>query len=480
MMGRVAVPVVLALTVLAGVLRFVLAQDNVWADELFLYEIVHGNSLGEALRIIHDTESTPPLYFVLAWIAARVGEDDFFWIRVPSLIMSTATVPLVYLLGLRTVGRTAALIAAGLFAVAPFNLFYGSEARGYAAIAFLCAASTLSLVELLRTGGRRWVLGLAVTTAAAAYTHYLVVFVLAAQFVWALWFHRDRVREVLIGYAGAAVLFAPWLPSALVQFQDNTSERIPGFSQVDQAVEGIASIWVGHPFASFGHIPGQAATWMIALGLAVAAGFALGAMRLRRTAPAATTWLILILAAATPVAALLYELGPNSILLPRYFSASVPAGLLAIGALLVAPRSPLVVAIATVAVVAGVGVGTVRTLEPDGRRPEYRAAAQQLDRVAPPGAPVIELSLFTGPPSRGLGYYFERPHEYFADRRPLGEAYDLGRRAGRLYVFLPEGGIAGFLPALELEERGFEQVDRREWPGTARMVLLTYAPADEA
>jgi hypothetical protein len=39
------------------------------------------------------------------------------------------------------------------------------------------------------------------------------------------------------------------------------------------------------------------------------------------------------------------------------------------------------------------------------------------------------------------------------------------------------GGIPGFLPALGLEGRGFEQVDRRSWPGTARMVLLTYAPA---
>jgi mannosyltransferase len=478
MMPPVALGLIVALTVLAGVLRLVLAQDNVWADELFLYEIVHGNSLGEALRIIHETESTPPLYFVLAWAAARMGEDDFFWIRVPSLMMSTATVPLVYALGLRTVGRTAGLIAAALFAIVPFNLFYGTEARGYAAIAFLCAGSTLCLVELVRTGRRRWVVGLALTTAAAAYTHYLVVFVLAAQLAWALWFCRDRVRAVLAGYAGAGLLFLPWLPWALAQYQDNTSERIPGFSQVDQAVEHIASIWVGHPFASFDRIPGQVATWLVALGVAVAAGFALVAALRRGTRPPPTTWLIVILAAATPAGALLYELGPNSVFLPRYFSASVPAGLLAIGALLAAPRRPGVAAAVTALVFAGVLAGTVRTLEPDGRRPEYRAAAKRLDRMAPPGAPVIELSLFGGPPARGLSYYLERPHEYFDDRRPVDpDAYELGREAGRLYVFLPEGGIPGFLPALELEERGFEQVDRRSWPGAARMVLLTYAPA---
>jgi hypothetical protein len=62
---------VLALTALAAVLRALMAHDSLWGDELYLYAIVHGHGLGDALSIVHDTESTPPLYFVLAWAAAR-------------------------------------------------------------------------------------------------------------------------------------------------------------------------------------------------------------------------------------------------------------------------------------------------------------------------------------------------------------------------------------------------------------------------
>ena len=52
--------------------------------------------------------------------------------RLPSLIAGTATIPLVYLLGVRTLGRTAGLIAAAVIALSPFMIYYSVEARAYA------------------------------------------------------------------------------------------------------------------------------------------------------------------------------------------------------------------------------------------------------------------------------------------------------------------------------------------------------------
>jgi mannosyltransferase len=468
---------VIGLTALAAVLRILMAQDNLWGDELYLYEIVHGHSLGRALSIVHDTESTPPLYFVLAWVAARIGQDDQLWIRVPSLILGTATVPLLCALGLRTVGRRAALIAAAIFAIAPFDLFYGSEARGYSAVAFFCAASTLSLVQLVRTRRRRWMFALAITTAAAAYTHYVVVFLLAANLGWALWWHRPRARMVLAAYAGAALLYLPWVPSALVQLQSNTSERVVGPGSAELMAEAVAKLGFGHPFLRLGEIPGRAATIAIGLGLVVAAAFALRNAIRRRTRPAPEIVLLVAGAAITPVAALLYELGPNSIFMSRYMSASIPAGLLVAGAVLAAARRPVVVGLATLAVLGGVAVGTVRMLEPDGRRPDYRSIARQLDRVAAPGAPVVELSIFVGPPAHELGYFFDRPHEYFATGRALDPAWEMGRRAGGFYVVVPEGGERAFMRLLQMEKHGFRLTQRQEWRGLAPLVLRTYVPA---
>jgi 4-amino-4-deoxy-L-arabinose transferase-like glycosyltransferase len=462
---------VLALTALAAVLRILAAQDSLWADELFLYEIVNGHGLGDALSIVRETESTPPLYFVVAWASAQLG-DDMTWIRVPSVLVSTATVPLLYALGSRTVGRAAALVGAALFALAPFDLFYGSEARGYSAVVFLCAASTLSLLELVRSGRRRWVVALALTVAGAAYTHYTVAFVLLVQLGWALWRHRERTRPVLAAYGAAALLYVPWIPGALDQLRDNTSERVAGLSGLRDVSEGIAGLWIGHPFAPLGVIPGRAAVIVIGLGLLLAAAFALR----DRARPSPATLLLVALTVATPLAALAYELGSNSILQPRYLSPSVPYGALVGGALLAAPRPRLVAALASLAVLGGVAVGTVRTLEPGGGRPDYRAAARELDRIAAPEAPVVELGIFTGPPGRELSYNFERPHEYFAVGEDVEPALELARENGRLYLVVPETALGGFLALLDLEQQGFRLVDRRDWPGFVGLVLLAYEP----
>jgi hypothetical protein len=270
------------------------------------------------------------------------------------------------------------------------------------------------------------------------------------------------------------VLYLPWVASALVQFGSNTSERVTGPGSAQLIAEAIAKIWFGHPFLRLGEIPGRAAVIAIGLGLVVAAAFAL--RNRRRTRPIPETILLVALAAVTPAAALLYELGPNSILGSRYLSASIPAGVLVIGALIAAARAPLVIALTTLAVLGGVAVGTVRMLEPDGRRPDYRSSARELDRVAPPGAPVLELSIFVGPPAHELGYFFKRPHEYFATGRPLDAAWGMGRRAGRFYVVVPKGGEQAFLRLLEMEKHGFRLVERREWRGLAPIVLRTYAP----
>ena len=47
----------------------------------------------------------------------------------------TATIPLVYLLGRETVGRTAGALGAAVLAASPFSLYYGVEARPYATLA---------------------------------------------------------------------------------------------------------------------------------------------------------------------------------------------------------------------------------------------------------------------------------------------------------------------------------------------------------
>src|SRR5207302_2677690 len=97
---------------------------------------------------IHHAEITPPLSFLASWLSTRAGTSPEL-LRLPALIAGTATIPLVYLLGLRTVGRRAALLAAPLTALSPLMIYYSAEARAYGLMMFFLLGATLSLLLAL-------------------------------------------------------------------------------------------------------------------------------------------------------------------------------------------------------------------------------------------------------------------------------------------------------------------------------------------
>src|SRR5437868_3034459 len=65
------------ITALAGVLRFAtLGLQSYDFDEAFTVAAVHG-SFAQMLHAVARTESTPPLYYALAWVWVRIfGADE--------------------------------------------------------------------------------------------------------------------------------------------------------------------------------------------------------------------------------------------------------------------------------------------------------------------------------------------------------------------------------------------------------------------
>src|SRR4051794_13188281 len=130
--------------------------QSLWGDEIYTYEIATRGSLADVLSGVRSNiEISPPLFPALAWLGQKLGDADT-WIRLPSLLAGTAMVPLTYLLGARTVGRTAGLVGAALVALSPFALHFSTEARPYAVEGMLVLVATLALLEALRSGGLAW------------------------------------------------------------------------------------------------------------------------------------------------------------------------------------------------------------------------------------------------------------------------------------------------------------------------------------
>jgi 4-amino-4-deoxy-L-arabinose transferase-like glycosyltransferase len=389
-----ATPIVILLVALGAALRLAVAGQSVFADELSTYWIVSTNGLSGAVSTVHtDAEITPPLYFVTAWISTRLDLSPEL-LRAPSLLAGIACIPLTYLLGRRTVGQGPATVAAAITALAPFMIFYSTEARGYALAVALVLGSTVALLAAV-DGERptRWWVVYGACSCAAVYTHYTAVFPLAAQLGWLMWAHPEARRVALLANALAAIAFLPWLSGLINDFTSPTTDILDALSPFTaRAVRISLQHWsVGYPLVLPGtglrELPGTPALVLLGLGLVVAAGGALAHGRPARIDSRLV--LVLVLALSAPLGeALVSAIGTN-LFGTRNLAVSWPGFALSLSALALA-AGPRLGVVAAGLVVSSFAIGAVKMLEPRFHRPGYDEAAAFVERASDPGDVIVD------------------------------------------------------------------------------------------
>jgi hypothetical protein len=398
---------------LGTVLRVLVAQQPPFADELATFWVVGRHDFFGVIETVHsDAEITPPLYFVLAKFSTQIDSSREM-MRLPSLAAGVASIPLVYLVGRKTVGRRGALAAAALVTFSPFMVFYSTEARGYALMVALVLGSTLALLNALEGRGRRWWLLYAVLSAGCMYTHYTAAFALAAQALWALWAHPDARRHVIGANALAAVLFLPWVTGLIADFRSPTTEILDALAPFDAfAVRTGLEHWlVGYPYrmVDLTEIPGVAALVAMAAGVLIAAAVAVGRYAGDRgPAPLArrrSLVLVIALALALPVGTALASALSINLWGTRNLAASLPAVALLVGALVAVPRTRISLA-AALLLIGGFGIGAARMLDQENQRPDLDGIAAEIERQ-PAGTAVIDSGPLTPGPLTGLDFLID-------------------------------------------------------------------------
>jgi Dolichyl-phosphate-mannose-protein mannosyltransferase len=481
--------------------RLAIANQSLFADELSTYWIVSTNDgLGDLLRTVHsNAEISPPLSFVLGWLSTRIDLTAEL-LRLPSLLAGTLTIPMVYLLGARTVGRAAGLLAAALTTLSPFMTYYSAEARGYAVMMFFVVASTLTMLIAVDRGGWRWWAAYAAASLAAMYTHYTSVFVLAAQFSWVIWAHPAARRPALLASVAAAVAYLPWIDGLLRDLRSPTTDILSFLQPFELTfIRNSFEHWaIGYPFGTvegsvaLSGLPGFPAAAMIGAGVLLAlwgvwrtrAGALRweGPERMRRLA------LLAALAAAVPAAGIaLGLLGGTHILSTRNLAASWPGYALTLSGLVAASGTRVRLAAAGLLVI-GFGVGAVKMHDPDNSRPQYAHAADFVLERAEPGAVVIDETAVLSPgPLSGIDPHLDRrlpsfrsespqqskaPFSVFDRKVPSGEAArNAARAASGRRVFLVRHTGRGTTPR---PPRGYRLTERRGYPGFRGVVVRVY------
>ena len=206
-----------ALLALAAALRLsTLDLQSFWYDEAYTPVHVLHAGLAATMRAVVHSENSPPLWYLLAWLDARVLGNGEIALRLPSALAGIATVAVAWGIGRELAGTRAAAACAALVAVNPLFVWYSQEARAYALFVLLSALAMLCFLRARRQPTRGRMAAFALCSSLALLTHYFSVFLLAPM-VLVLLGDRATRRAALPAAGVIAAVGAALLPLLIAQ-----------------------------------------------------------------------------------------------------------------------------------------------------------------------------------------------------------------------------------------------------------------------
>lgn len=192
-----------------------------WEDEAITTGIA-SHSLSAIPGVLrHD--GSPPLFYMLlhVWISIFGASESAT--HALSLLFGLLCIPAGMWAGWSLFGRRAGMYMAVLCALSTFLTAYAQETRMYELMALLGILETTAFIHAFVYRRRGYLILFAVCQALMLYTHAWGLFfgaglVVALIPIWRV--SEDRrgvVRDAVLAYVGAGILFLPWVPNFFYQ-----------------------------------------------------------------------------------------------------------------------------------------------------------------------------------------------------------------------------------------------------------------------
>jgi len=387
---RLAWAVVAGLTLVGAGVRAVFLHDSLYLDEFYSWFEIHGlnSPLGIINSVKDSLELSPPLYHLLTLPFTALSSSPIA-LRGPSFVLGTALIPLSAAVARRVGGWTAGILAAALVTLSPFLTYFATEARPYTTAAFF---STLFVLMALRLAERSrtadWV-GLTFAGAAAAYSHYTTVFLIATVLLWLMLARPENRLRALASGAAIGVLLLPWLP----QVGDNGNIFVYG------TVHGRGLVWfitsearslVGTTYVPLRVLPGKVGVLVTVVVVCLLLVALVRQMRSLRPTGSDPRLGLIASSLAIPTGLVVYSTIANTNLMtPRNFISATPVLLCLTAVAAASLKRRQLGATAAVALVLVLLVGTLQSTSPRLRRNPQEAATRLIERTLPPSGIVL-------------------------------------------------------------------------------------------
>ena len=315
-----------------------------------LFTLKSSVSCPEIAHAVATKSTHPPLFFCLMhqwlnWIEPLAKPLSWKLRSLPA-ILGVIAIALIYTLNRLVFSRSAGLMGAAVMAVSPFAVYLSQEARHYTLPMLFIILALLGLIQiqksifsLLLPHPITWLLW-GVVNSIGCYIHYFFFLAFIAQLFTLIWlmFWRRRMlppgswSAVIIVIISVAVSYLPWLPVMLGSFGRSETGWLPKptlIAPVYQTLAGWLSIAIALPVES-------QPFWIQVLSVLLTVGFGiwvarqvwLGFKQLLKqssTHVATLTLLGFILGVLLQFVAIIYLLGKDITVAPRYNFVYYPA-----------------------------------------------------------------------------------------------------------------------------------------------------------
>lgn len=220
---------------------------SLWMDE--------GLSIGIASQAFLDIpgvlrqDGSPPLYYLMLHVWMAVFGNGPAETQALSVAIAVLGVPAGLWAGWSLFGRRAGLMCAALAATNYFLTAYAQETRMYSLMVVLSLIVTAAFLHVYVYRNKRYLPVFVISLAAILYTHSWGIFVTAGTLS-ALGVlllagptddRRALLRDGLVGYGVALLLYLPWIPTLIFQAQHTGAPWIdpPRFGVVLQVTQSL-------------------------------------------------------------------------------------------------------------------------------------------------------------------------------------------------------------------------------------------------
>jgi 4-amino-4-deoxy-L-arabinose transferase-like glycosyltransferase len=204
------------------------------SDECF--SIYHAQMSPRLIYHHLSTGNNPPLHeWILHYWMLWFG-DSAFAVRFLSLIFSSLTTALIFVLGIQisaarseenAANSSTGMIAAILFLSSNYSTFLAHEARTYNLTLFLGVLSTIAFIGALKSGKIKHFLIYGLIGGLLCLSHFFGIWILLAQgSFWLLWNKESRpvLKSMIWAALGFGIAFGWYIPNLCYRFVDSASQ----------------------------------------------------------------------------------------------------------------------------------------------------------------------------------------------------------------------------------------------------------------